>query len=151
MSRSRSGKKARQARAVAAEPTKKDWQEQYQIALREFLLSKGQPMRMEDKGYGGEPEPSYYGWTDFDVVDHFTHYTAPYRQHEGDPCTAFTSKDTKVTEKYYGQFQGTDYSGTDRVAVLVMYPVHCACGKYKDIYWGFEGSMGDVILGVVNG
>jgi len=130
-----------------------DWREGYREAMKKFMVTAGQPMKMEgDAQAWGGPQPAYYGWTDFDALQHFWPRSQRWRTQDepsDDPCTVVPAQDATIAEEHYHQFQGTFFTGDTRESFVVMHPVSCACGKYKDLYWGYSGTMGDIISGVL--
>lgn len=126
--------------------TAETWEDRYREKLRELIQQKGRPVQIDwheyerYKAWGHADDPddyvSTYGWTDFDALSHVAS--------GGGTCEWVVPPGSVVREKTYSQFTDTFSDNENEVGVNVG-GCHCVCGRYKDVYLRWDGSVGDAI------
>lgn len=109
-----------------------DWKAGYQAAVAQF---------MQDHAQFVDKQRGYYGW-----ADHRHTSQGPW----GDKCRAVSVDASLLREETIHQFAGT-FASSDNAEVHVEVKATCACGKYQDAPFHWQGSLGDILLLLLNG
>lgn len=113
------------------------WRHAYQASLSKVILAKGEPV---------EPNDSYYGWVDYDLLWHLKGRKDYGGNLPDGPCEIIVT-DASVYENRIDEFAGTDASG-DHYQVAELRHCECACGARKDFTMRYKGSLGDVLAAI---
>jgi hypothetical protein len=116
--------------------------EEYKERLRELLRTKGHAVVFSERDF---EEVSPYGWTYFRADHHCTPKISSLglNRNAGD-CQWVIPEGAKVVERTYSMFAGTFTDNDSEVGINVS-PVHCQCGKYKDMTLRYTASLGETI------
>lgn len=106
-----------------------DWTDEYKRRVREYVAENGRPV---------DQNRSIYGWCDWTAQQHT--YT--------DACTWVILPGAQMEEQTYYQFEGTFVDGSYAIGINVT-PAHCTCGKYTDVTLRYEGSLQDILAGIL--
>lgn len=113
------------------------WEDGYKDKLRDFMARKATPAEIDRETKYEQERVSVYGWISMDY------------QHIYDAkCSWVVPVGARLEEHTYSQFMDTFNGNEDEVGIEI-YPVHCACGKLKDVTLRYKGSLGDVIRDIV--
>lgn len=114
--------------------------DEYKAKLRAFMAEKGRAVQFEEPRYSWQTgkEVSSYGWINMGAEDH----VRPVGGGEG--CRWIVEQGVELTEETYSMFTDTDADNAREVGINVS-PVHCACGKYRDVTLRYVGSLTDVL------
>lgn len=102
-----------------------------------LLLKKGQLVHEEGKSY-------YWGWHDYenDIGGYYNHHQPG--------CRWIDSENSRIVEKTYYEFDGTDNDASQET-LLVLTDVDCYCGHVTGRRVGVQGTTGSLlqeILGI---
>ena len=118
---------------VVAAPT---WQEELRAAVRRVVLSKGRPA-------SNRPDPE--DWRDpwlYGTQHRNWEEIAEHRKH----CEF--SPTGPVQPVQWSEFHDTDQPNYDKHGLIAV--CSCACGKYTDVTWLYQGTLDQVIRDLLN-
>ena len=126
------------------------WKDEYRELVRDFMARNGRPMQVNRDATWSGDRVSTYGWghEDWKIHRHVSEYGP--RNLQGESCHWIVPEGATLEEHTYSMFAGTFTENTDEHGCEV-YPVHCACGRYKDITLRWTGSLTEMlhdILGI---
>lgn len=109
------------------------WKDEYQRAAARFVLRHGTPRDMRDDHY------LVYGW----MADDWREVREHIESHDPNAITLGDFKDVEWFE-----FENTFTDSKERHGVEIT--VTCACGKITDRVVRYEGSLGEILMGILN-
>jgi hypothetical protein len=114
-----------------------DWTVEYKRRVREFMQQNGRAVEHRDDSYGLQ-NVSVYGWCDYDAQRHIY----------DDKCAWIVPKGAQLEERTYSQFVGTFTDNAEEIGINVS-PAHCACGRYTNRTLRHDGSLQDILAGIL--
>lgn len=106
------------------------WKDEYKAAAGRFVLKNGSPREME--------RDTTYGWLASDWNEVGEHL----RAHAADEVTLGEFQDVE-----WSQFDGTFVDDSEHQGIEVT--VTCACGRLTDRVWRYEGTLGEILTGIL--
>lgn len=108
------------------------WKDEYKAAAGRFVLRHGTPRAMEDDHY------LVYGW----MADDWREMRQHLESHDPASITMGAFRDVE-----WSQFENTFTDNNEHHGVEIT--VTCACGKYTDRVVRYEGTLGEILQGIL--
>jgi hypothetical protein len=108
------------------------WKDEYKAAAGRFVLKHGTPRAMKDDHY------LVYGW----MADDWREFHEHLRMHTANEITT-----GEFTDVEWSEFENTFTDNSEHHGVEIT--VTCACGKYTDRVVRYEGSLGEILQGIL--
>lgn len=99
------------------------------------VILKGGSLLKEGDNY-------YWGWNDYDEDIN------GWREKHESGCHWVATEDSKIVEKTYYEFAGTD-ADSSQETLLVLTDVDCFCGRLKGRRIGMQGSTGQLLHAIL--